>query len=82
MRFLNVIFSLQLPPPANDSYQLIGVNQDQFKGNYIVRTKQYQQSSRFLSPQSSNAVQVTFLLSLLLKIFHLYKIDYFLLKAW
>ncbi|XP_047486481.1 basement membrane-specific heparan sulfate proteoglycan core protein-like isoform X21 [Penaeus chinensis] len=48
----------QLPPPTNDSYQLIGVNQDQFKGNYIVRTKQYQQSSRFLSPQSSNAVQL------------------------
>ncbi|XP_042860326.1 basement membrane-specific heparan sulfate proteoglycan core protein-like isoform X47 [Penaeus japonicus] len=51
-------FVTQLPPPVNDSYQLIGVNQDQFQGNYIVRTKKYQQSSRFLSPQSSNAVQL------------------------
>ncbi|KAK8750302.1 hypothetical protein OTU49_014768 [Cherax quadricarinatus] len=49
----------QLPPPASESFSLVGVNQDQFQGNYVIRASQYPLSSRYLIPQSANVVQLT-----------------------
>ncbi|KAK3867232.1 hypothetical protein Pcinc_027289 [Petrolisthes cinctipes] len=34
-------FVTQLPPPRNDSFTLVGVNQDQIHGNYIIKDNEY-----------------------------------------
>nr|XP_045613717.1 basement membrane-specific heparan sulfate proteoglycan core protein-like isoform X12 [Procambarus clarkii] len=48
----------QLPHPKSDSFSLVGVNRDQFQGNYVIRASQYPLSSRYASAQSDIAVQL------------------------
>ncbi|KAG0729590.1 Basement membrane-specific heparan sulfate proteoglycan core protein [Chionoecetes opilio] len=38
-----------LPPPNSDSFSLVGANQDQTRGNYVVRDNEYPLSPRHLS---------------------------------
>lgn len=44
---------LQLPPPSSDSFTIVGANQDQFQGNYVIRDSQYPLSSSHLVQSSS-----------------------------
>ncbi|XP_050723887.1 basement membrane-specific heparan sulfate proteoglycan core protein-like isoform X5 [Eriocheir sinensis] len=42
------MYITQLPPPSSDSFTLVGANQDQFQGNYVIRDTQYPLSSSHL----------------------------------
>lgn len=44
-----VVWFLQLPPPSSGSFSLVGVNQDQFQGNYVI-AYQYPLSSNNIIP--------------------------------
>ncbi|XP_066985998.1 basement membrane-specific heparan sulfate proteoglycan core protein [Macrobrachium rosenbergii] len=48
----------QLPPPTSSSFQLVGVNQDQFQGNYVIRNRQYPISTSFIRYPGGNDVQL------------------------
>ncbi|KAK8399425.1 hypothetical protein O3P69_003489 [Scylla paramamosain] len=47
--FSTDMFITQLPPPNGDSFTLVGANQDQTQGNYVVRDNDYPLSSRHLA---------------------------------
>ncbi|XP_045130066.1 basement membrane-specific heparan sulfate proteoglycan core protein-like isoform X13 [Portunus trituberculatus] len=47
------MFITQLPPPNGNSFTLVGANQDQNQGNYVVRDNDYPLSSQHLANNRS-----------------------------
>lgn len=49
----------QLPPPLSSSFTLVGVNQDQIQGNYVIRNNEYPLSPSSIVPTANNGVQLS-----------------------